>query len=113
MAIFTMEGITAIHFALPMTLSGIALSGVAIISSKTLADWSIRFAMSDWSLSAAQLTPIRVEQILKTRRHPGNTEEIRLICGGVLFCAPREHTLFRPRAPSYPLRNVRSIQRRQ
>src|SRR5579864_6641757 len=88
-----MEGITAIHFASRMTLSGIALSGVAIISFKTLADSSIRLAMSDWSLSAAQLTPIKVEQMLKARRHPGSTNESRLILVLVLFCAPHEHLL--------------------
>src|ERR1700726_4301562 len=94
MAIFTMEGITAMHFALRMTLSGIALSGVAIISSRTLADASMRLEISDSSLSAAQLTPIRLEQILRTRRHPGKNELIRLILVFVLFCAPREHRLW-------------------
>ena len=41
------------HFALLMTLSGMALSGVAIISLSTFAELSIRLAMSESSLSAA------------------------------------------------------------
>src|ERR1035438_1937924 len=73
-AIFTMEGITAIHFASRMTLSGIALSGVAMTSFKTLAEASIRLARSDSSLSAAQLTPMKIEQRLSTRRLLGNAE---------------------------------------
>src|SRR3954462_11597432 len=36
-----------------MTLSGIALSGVAMISSRTFADASIRFPMSDSFFSSA------------------------------------------------------------
>src|ERR1700735_1876625 len=48
-----MDGITAIHFASCITLSGIALSGTAMISFRTLADASRRFSISDWSLSSA------------------------------------------------------------
>src|SRR5258708_38939945 len=45
-AIFTIDGITALHFASARILVGIALSGVAIISSRTLAAVSRRFLMS-------------------------------------------------------------------
>src|SRR5437016_4464179 len=45
-AIFTIDGITAIHFASPRILVGIPLSGVAMISSRTFADASRRFLMS-------------------------------------------------------------------
>src|SRR5580700_9611188 len=55
-AIFTSDGITAMHLACAITLSGIALSGIAIISFRTSADLSIRLSMSVWSLSSfAQL----------------------------------------------------------
>src|SRR5580704_3826870 len=51
-----------------------------MISSNTWADASMRLAISDWSLSSAdQLTPMKTEQMLSTRRHLGNTEETRLI----------------------------------
>src|ERR1700680_88277 len=52
-AIFTIDGITAMHLASLMTLSGIALSGIAVISSSTLAALSMRFSMSDLSLSSS------------------------------------------------------------
>ena len=98
------------HFASRMTLSGIALSGVAMISFRTLAEASIRLAMSEssLSLSAAQLTPIKMEQMLSTRRHLGNTEEILLIFVFVLFCAPRvvEHLLIVLRQQNYSERRV-------
>ncbi len=91
-AILTIDGITAIHFAPLMTLSGIALSGVAMISSRTLADASIRFAISESSLSSAdQPMPTNIEQMLNNRRHLDHREESRFIF--VLFCAPSEHPL--------------------
>jgi hypothetical protein len=43
------------HFASDITLSGIALSGVPIISFRTSADFWIRFSTSD--VSSAQLVP--------------------------------------------------------
>jgi hypothetical protein len=56
-----------------------ALSGVAMISFSTFADASIRLAISESFLSAAQLTPMNIEQRLSTKRHLGIIEEIRLI----------------------------------
>src|ERR1017187_5672280 len=93
-AIFTIEGITAMHFASRMTLSGMALSGVAMISFRTFADASIRFAISEssLSLSAAILTPRKIEQMLNIRTHLDHREGFRLIFM-FLFCAPREHLL--------------------
>src|SRR5438270_1217102 len=67
------------HFASRITLSGIALSGVAIISFRTFADASIRFATSDSSLSADQLTPTNIEQMVSTRRHLCHTVAVSLI----------------------------------
>src|SRR4051812_48299054 len=88
-----MEGMTAMHFAPLITLSGIALSGVPITSSSTLAEASIRLAMSDCSLSSAdQLTPTRSEQRPSTTRHLEAGEASSLIF--VLFRARREHLLF-------------------
>ena len=52
-----MLGITARHLASLNTLFGMALSGVAIISVKTLADASIRFSISDLSLSSSADQP--------------------------------------------------------
>jgi hypothetical protein len=71
-----------------------ALSLMAMISSSTLAEFSIRFVMSDWSLSADQLTPTNSEQMPSTSRHLGTVEETRFIV--VLFCAPHEHLLLEP-----------------
>src|SRR5580692_3991998 len=48
-----MEGMTAMHFASCITLSGIALSGTPMTSFRTLADASRRLSISDWSLSSA------------------------------------------------------------
>ena len=82
------------HFALPMTLSGIALSGVAMISSNTLAEASIRLAMSDLLLSsAAQLAPNSNEQMLPARRHLSPTERIRRMLSS--WCSAGEHSLAR------------------
>src|ERR1700722_3381965 len=53
MAILTIEGITAMQLASLITLSGIALSGVAMISVRTRAEASIRFSISDVSLSSS------------------------------------------------------------
>src|ERR1022692_1181266 len=50
-----MEGIIAMHLASLIILSGMPLSGVPMISSRTLAELSILFSMSDSSLSAPQL----------------------------------------------------------
>src|ERR1700693_1384445 len=58
-AIFTIDGTTAIHFASLIILSGIRLSGVAIISSITLAELSILFSMSDLSLSDFSLSALQ------------------------------------------------------
>src|ERR1700736_4386541 len=52
-AILIIEGTTAMHLASLMMLSGIALSGVAMISFSTLADASIRLLISASSLSSA------------------------------------------------------------
>src|ERR1700674_4173011 len=53
-----MLGIIARHLASLITLFGMALSGVAIISVKTLADASIRFSISDLSLSSSADQPM-------------------------------------------------------
>src|SRR3954465_12159893 len=88
-----MEGMTAMHLAPLITLSGIALSGVPITSSSTLAEASIRLAMSDCSLSSAdQITPTRSEQKPSTPRPLEAGEASSLIF--VLFRARREHLLF-------------------
>jgi hypothetical protein len=58
---FTIDGTIAMHLASTMTLSGIALAGVPLISLRTSADYSMRLVMSDLSLlsSAAQPTLAR------------------------------------------------------
>src|ERR1700730_13723742 len=53
-----MSGIIARHLASLNTLFGMALSGVAIISVKTLADASIRFSISDLFLSSSAHQPM-------------------------------------------------------
>ena len=89
-AILTMEGITAMHLASLITLSGMALSGVAIISFSTLADASIRLAMSDClSSSPAQLTPMKMEQMPSTRRYFGSNESCRIRCVLFILCSTR------------------------
>src|ERR1700733_3540436 len=84
-AIFTMEGTTAMHFASFITLSGIALSGVAIISFKTLAALSSRLSISDWSLSSFdQARQPRMSKLApKTSTYLGSVELIFVI--GDLF----------------------------
>src|SRR5947209_1612414 len=52
-AILIIEGTTAMHLASLIMLSGIALSGVAMISVRTLAAVSIRLLISASSLSSA------------------------------------------------------------
>src|ERR1700756_1115197 len=84
-AIFTIDGMTAIHFASRITLSGIALSGVAMISSSTFAEFSIRLSMSERSCSSADHpTPINREKMLNTVRHLGQREDLRLIVAPLL-----------------------------
>src|ERR1700680_1442695 len=56
-AIFTIDGTTAMHFASLMILFGMPLSGVAMISSNTLAELSILFSISDLSFSLSALQP--------------------------------------------------------
>src|ERR1700675_1012771 len=64
-AILIIEGTTAMHLASLMMLSGIALSGVAMISFRTLADASIRLLISAWSLSsAAQVKLAKIKSIV-------------------------------------------------
>src|ERR1035438_7356003 len=101
-AIFTIEGITAMHFASRMTLSGMALSGVAMISFRTFADASIRLAISEssLSLSAAILTPRKIEQMLNIRTPLDHTEGFCLIFVFLFFCAPSEHLLLSLREQS-------------
>src|SRR3981081_1347079 len=53
-----MLGIIARHLASRMTLFGMALSGVAMTSVKTLAAASIRFAISDLSFSSSADQPM-------------------------------------------------------
>src|SRR6476646_722003 len=74
-AILTIDGITAIHFALFITLSGMALSLTAMISSSTLAELSILLSMSELLSSADQLTPTQSAQMLRSARHFGQMEE--------------------------------------
>src|ERR1700730_16315407 len=62
-----MEGIIAMHLASLMILSGMPLSGVPMISSRTLAELSILFSMSDWSLSALQLGVVRMQKLQSSR----------------------------------------------
>src|SRR5215475_1378442 len=66
------------HFASRITLSGIALSGVAMISFRTFAELSMRLVMSAWS-SAAQPVPRNIEQMPRAARHLVKVTEIRLI----------------------------------
>src|SRR6202041_3112498 len=63
-----MEGIIAMHLASLIILSGMPLSGVPMISSRTLAELSIRFSMSDSSLSAAQLGKAKMTKLQSPRR---------------------------------------------
>src|ERR1035438_10254564 len=81
MAIFTMEGITAMHLASLITLSGIALSGVAIISFRTVADASRRLSISDRSLSSADhARPTQSKRPApSTRKYLGNAQLILVI----------------------------------
>src|SRR6202020_1185368 len=85
-----MEGITAIHFASCITLSGIALSGTAMISFRTLADASRRFSISDWSLSSADQA-----KLARSRRPEPSTKrflgivELKLFISEPLPCSKR------------------------
>src|SRR5437899_1456438 len=107
-AILIIDGITAMHFAFFITLSGMALSFTAIISSRTLADASIRLAMSDCSLSSAdQLTPAKMPS---TRRHFGTVEKTRFILSSsVLELSTHQWTA----RISYLATGARSIRGRQ
>src|ERR1043165_9375268 len=83
------------HLASLITLSGMALSGVAMISFSTLAEASIRLVMSEpLSSSPAQLTPMKIEQMPSTRRNFGSNENCRILVSS--FCAQNEHLQFRP-----------------
>src|SRR6266567_1873295 len=62
-----MEGIIAMHLASLIILSGMPLSGVPMISSRTLAELSILFSMSDSSLSAAQLGKAKTTKLQSPR----------------------------------------------
>src|SRR5580704_19545089 len=62
-----MEGIIAMHFASLIILSGMLLSGVPMISSRTLAELSILFSMSDWSLSALQVGVVTMQKLQSSR----------------------------------------------
>src|ERR1700687_412820 len=71
-AILIIEGMTALHLASLIMLSGIALSGVAMISFSTLAAASIRLLISDSSLSlssAAQVKLERTRAIVSAKRY--------------------------------------------
>src|ERR1700692_4932501 len=70
-AILIIEGTTAMHLASLMMLSGIALSGVAMISFRTLAAPSIRLLISASSVSsAAQVKLAKTKAIVvSTKRH--------------------------------------------
>src|SRR5579872_7222416 len=103
---------TAMHFALFITLSGIALSGTAIISFNTLAELSIRLSMSDWFLSssAAQLEPMNREQMPSTRRHLSHMgESVFIVSPSVLLVS----TYFSTATLSYLLGIQASIQQKQ
>src|SRR5215471_4295216 len=86
-AIFTIDGITAMHLALFITLSGIALSFTAMISSNTFADALSRLSISDWffSSSADHPEPTNREQMPSTSRHLTHAEGSRVMF--FLFCA--------------------------
>src|SRR5258708_5223922 len=92
MAILTIEGTTAMHFASLITLSGIALSGVLMISVKTLVEASRRFSISDWSLSLSLADQAKLAQsirlALSTKRHLGDAYLI-LFISGPLLCSKR------------------------
>ena len=82
MAILTMLGIIARHLASLMTLFGMALSGVAIISVKTLDAASIRFSISDLSLSWSTDQPMAEQSntmVLSARTNLGIALD-RFIC---------------------------------
>src|SRR5258708_497957 len=93
MAILTIEGTTAMHFASLITLSGIALSGVLMISVRTLVEASRRFSISDWSLSLSLADQAKLAQsirlALSTKRHLGDAYLILLFISD-LFCARSE-----------------------
>src|SRR5579864_9385992 len=82
-AIFTMEGTTAIHFASLIILSGMPLSGVAMISSSTFAELSILFSMSDWSLSLSALQPVPASSatVKRAKKALANGRERRFMSG--------------------------------
>src|SRR5882762_677881 len=61
------------HLASAITLSGIALSGVPIISVSTRVDASSRLSMSELSLSADHVIPANNSKLEpSTTRHLGN-----------------------------------------
>src|SRR6202140_4148099 len=70
-AILIIEGTTAMHLASLMMLSGIGLSGVAMISFRTFAAPSIRLLISASSLSsAAQVKLAKTKAIVvSAKRH--------------------------------------------
>src|ERR1700675_5001076 len=84
-AILTIEGMTAIHLASLIMLSGIALSGVPMISFKTLAAESIRLLISDSSLSSA--AQVRLE---RTKANVVSAKRYFLEFITNLFCAQSE-----------------------
>src|ERR1017187_510129 len=94
-ATFTMEGMTAMHFASLITLSGIALSGVAIISFRTWADASRRLSISDRSLSSADhARPTQSKRPApSTRKYLGNAQLI-LVISRPLPCSQRATVKF-------------------
>src|ERR1700682_2558646 len=85
-AILIIEGMTAIHRASLIMLSGIALSGVAMISFRTLAAESIRLLISDSSLSSAAQVRLESTKAIVAR---GKTYFREFIIN--LFCAQSEH----------------------
>src|ERR1700674_4336514 len=91
MATFTMEGMTAMHFASLITLSGIALSGTSIISVNTFVAASRRLSISDRSFSSADHATLASSSTLQpsTRRHLGSFE-LFLVISRPLLCSKEQ-----------------------
>src|ERR1700674_5688085 len=87
-ATLIIEGMTAIHRASLIMLSGIALSGVAMISFRTLAAASIRLLILDSSLSSA--AQVRLERT-KAMVASAKTYFLEFIINLFCFCAQSEH----------------------
>src|SRR5262245_4567841 len=77
-----------------MTLSGIALSGVAMISCSTVAALSMRFSISDLSLSELHDQLVRNRSPApSTATHLGQVQRFLVICRPLL-CSSEQLNVF-------------------